>query len=376
MWARFSKKSQADFIKTRKFRQFFLRFVKLGIWAINKLGISADNQNMKPECLRKSIFLIFATSLFFSLGSFLSADSVYTVKKGDTLYSISRKYQITVAELRTANNLSESDILKEGARLVIPSADIRNAAALSSDNSEKNASSPENQSSSKSSSASSLNSPESRIYEVQKGDTLYGISRKFDIRLAELLSMNALDSNATIKVGQKLKVSKQDFSPNPVSSGQKSNPSPEKKSESSSVASSSSGSSSSSSSSASSSSGSSKNSSSSSVSWPLSNPSVKKVNGKVSGVLLTGKELEAVTCVREGTVMYTGVYRGFGEVVFVQSKTGLIYSYTGLGKVTCRKGDYVTFGSELGRTGKNDSSIKFMVFQNGMPIDPYKAPRG
>lgn len=330
---------------------------------------------MKPECLRKSIFLIFATSLFFSLGSFLSADSVYTVKKGDTLYSISRKYQITVAELRTANNLSESDILKEGARLVIPSADIRNAAALSSDNSDKNASSPENQSSSKSASASSLNSPESRIYEVQKGDTLYGISRKFDIRLAELLSMNALDSNATIKVGQKLKVSKQDSSSNPVSSGQKSNPSPEKKSESSSVASSyvSSGSSSSS---ASSPSGSSKNSSNSSVSWPLSNPSVKKVNGKVSGVLLTGKELEAVTCVREGTVMYTGVYRGFGEVVFVQSKTGLIYSYTGLGKVTCRKGDYVTFGSELGRTGKNDSSIKFMVFQNGMPIDPYKAPRG
>lgn len=333
---------------------------------------------MKPECLRKSIFLIFATSLFFSLGSFLSADSVYTVKKGDTLYSISRKYQITVAELRTANNLSESDILKEGARLVIPSADIRNAAALSSDNSEKNASSPENQSSSKSSSASSLNSPnspESRIYEVQKGDTLYGISRKFDIRLAELLSMNALDSNATIKVGQKLKVSKQDFSSNPVSSGQKSNPSPEKKSESSSVVSSS-VSSGSSSSSASSPSGSSRNFSSSSVSWPLSNPSVKKVNGKVSGVLLTGKELEAVTCVREGTVMYTGVYRGFGEVVFVQSKTGLIYSYTGLGKVTCRKGDYVTFGSELGRTGKNDSSIKFMVFQNGMPIDPYKAPRG
>lgn len=330
---------------------------------------------MKPECLRKSIFLIFATSLFFSLGSFLSADSVYTVKKGDTLYSISRKYQITVAELRTANNLSESDILKEGARLVIPSADIRNAAALSSDNSDKNASSPENQSSSKSSSASSLNSPESRIYEVQKGDTLYGISRKFDIRLAELLSMNALDSNATIKVGQKLKVSKQDSSSTPVSSGQKSNPSPEKKSESSSVASSS-VSSGYSSSSASSPSGSSKNSSNSSVSWPLSNPSVKKVNGKVSGVLLTGKELEAVTCVREGTVMYTGVYRGFGEVVFVQSKTGLIYSYTGLGKVTCRKGDYVTFGSELGRTGKNDSSIKFMVFQNGMPIDPYKAPRG
>ncbi len=355
MLARFLKKSQADII--------------------NKLGISADNQNMKPECLRKPIFLIFAASLFFSRGSFLSADSVYTVKKGDTLYSISRKYQITVAELRTANNLSESDILKEGARLVIPSADIRNAAALSSETGEKNAVSPENKFSSKNASASSLNLSESRTYEVQKGDTLYGISRKFDIRLAELLSMNGLDSNATIKVGQKLKVSSGNFSSKAEisSKDQKNFSSQEKQGTQGSV---SQGSSSGSVSSGQNTSSSLKNPSSSSVSWPLSNPSVKKVNGKVSGVLLTGKEAEPVTCVREGTVMYTGVYRGFGEVVFVQSKTGLIYSYTGLGKVTCRKGDYVTFGSELGRTGKSDSSIKFMVFQNGMPIDPYKAPRG
>ena len=48
-------------------------------------------------------FLFFAFSLY--------ADSVYEVQKGDTLYSISRKYQITVNELRIANNLSESDVI-------------------------------------------------------------------------------------------------------------------------------------------------------------------------------------------------------------------------------------------------------------------------
>ena len=75
--------------------------------------------------------------------------------------------------------------------------------------------------------------------------------------------------------------------------------------------------------------------------------------------------------------MYTGVYRGFGEVIFVQSKTGLIYSYSGLGKVTVKKGDYVLFNTELGVTGKgNNSSIKFMVFQNGKPVNPVTAPRG
>ena len=51
-------------------------------------------------------------SIFFIFIAALYADSTYKVEKGDTLYSISRKYQITVAELRTANNLSENDALK------------------------------------------------------------------------------------------------------------------------------------------------------------------------------------------------------------------------------------------------------------------------
>ena len=170
---------------------------------------------------RKSVCfgLFLFAGAFFS--SFAFADSSYIVKKGDTLYSISRKYQITVAELRTANNLSESDVLKEGVKLVIPSADIRNAAALSV-NQDKNDVKTDTKSDVKSGEKTQVKASASenvttksndvkdksvKYYEVQKGDTLYGISRKFDIRLAELLSINNLDTNATIKVGQKLKIS-------------------------------------------------------------------------------------------------------------------------------------------------------------------------
>ena len=287
--------------------------------------------------------------LFVLLNSavFLFADSTYVVKKGDTLYSISRKYEITVAELRTANNLSENDVLKEGAKLVIPSADISNAAALSS----TKTSSTENKPASKASSA---------VYEVQKGDTLYGIARKYGIKLPELLAMNNLDTNATIKIGQKLTV------PGSVSAALKNEPAKvtQKQLDSSQAETS----------------RQKVNSSAvvvSGVTWPLANPTVRNISGKVSGVQLTGRENEAVKCIREGTVMYTGVYRGFGDVVFIQSKTGLIYSYTGLGSVKAKKGDYVLAGTEIGRTGNgSESSIKFMVFQNGKPVDPVKAPRG
>ena len=77
--------------------------------------------------------------------------------------------------------------------------------------------------------------------------------------------------------------------------------------------------------------------------------------------------------------MYVGVYRGFGQVLFVQSKTGLIYAYTGLSSIDVKKGDYVVSGDKLGTAGvdsiSNKSQITFMVFQNGQPIDPAKAPR-
>ncbi|MGP1458511.1 MAG: LysM peptidoglycan-binding domain-containing protein [Treponema sp.] len=267
------------------------------------------------------------------------ADSSYTVTKGDTLYSISKKYQITVAELRAANNLTEKDVLKAGQKLTVPSADIGNAAALSASSSgNKNAASD------------GSSGAKTKVYEVQKGDTLYGIARKFSIKVPELLALNSIDTNSTIKAGQKLKIPTGEKTTLSASDSVKSSKTPEQ---------------------------SAGGKIDTTTVWPLSSPLVKNISGKVSGVELTGKPGEAVKAVHSGTVMYTGLYRGFGEVVFVRSKTGLIYSYSGLGSVNVAKGAHIASGDELGKTGRGDeAAIKFMVFKNGAPINPAKAPRG
>ena len=92
---------------------------------------------------------------------------LYQVKSGDTLYSIANKYNISINELKTINNLS-NDNLAVGQLLNVPS-------GLSLVN----------------------------TYIVEKGDTLYSIAKKFDISVNKLKEYNQL-SNNLLSIGQKL----------------------------------------------------------------------------------------------------------------------------------------------------------------------------
>lgn len=287
----------------------------------------------------KSFLSFFLCGSFLLTASALFADTVHLVEKGETLYSIGRKYQITVSELRAANGLSESDVLKFGQKLNIPSPDIENAATLNS---------------ASLSSGSAYSSDNLETYVAQKGDTYYGIARERGIKVAELFALNNLGSDASLKAGQKLKVPSlaaaqtaqgssldlKDVDPRKYSSAKNS----------------------------------------SGLVWPVKNPRITYVNGKVSGVQLSAAKKEKIMNIMAGTVMYCGSYRGFGEVVFVQSKTGLIYAYTGMSGISVKKGDYLVYGDTIGTAGvdsiSKESRLTLMVFRNGSPIDPATAPRG
>ena len=99
---------------------------------------------------------------------------IYTVKKGDTLYSIARKYNITVDELKRINNLT-SNSLSIGQQLKITE------------------------------STGSDTTNTSVTYTVKKGDTLYTISRKYNISVDELKKYNNLTSN-TLSINQVLRI--------------------------------------------------------------------------------------------------------------------------------------------------------------------------
>ena len=273
----------------------------------------------------------------------------HIVEKGDTLYSLSKKYGVSVDDLRSANAISGSD-LYAGQKLIIPAKKNDKRVTYES-------------------------------YTVKAGDTLYSIAKRSEITVDELRRLNSLDSSAVLKIGQNLKVPAQSTAaaqsgsavqnagasssglalsvPDTSSSARDnlsligSDKDPRAYS---------------------------KKNGDTSLVWPVKASEVVYVAGKISGVALTGAKNEHVTAIRSGTVMFSGIYRGFGQVVFVQSANGLIYVYTGLDTLAVTKGQKVNYGQQLGIIGSDPISgkslINLMVFKNGSPMDPAKAPRG
>lgn len=100
--------------------------------------------------------------------------NTYVVVKGDSLYTIGKKFGVSPEELMRFNNLS-SNILQIGQVLKIPT---KNEGIIT---------------------------PENITYTVVKGDSLYTISKKYGITVDELMRYNNL-SSTSLQIGQILKI--------------------------------------------------------------------------------------------------------------------------------------------------------------------------
>ena len=109
----------------------------------------------------------------------------------------------------------------------------------------------------------------------------------------------------------------------------------------------------------------------SSIIWPVQAKEVSYLSGKVYGVSISSSRGERVKTISSGTVLSTGPYRGFGQVVFLQSKTGFIYVYGGLDAITPHAGQSLAFGDEIGTIG----SVFFVTYMIGKCLNGFLADR-
>ena len=112
---------------------------------------------------------------------------IHVVKLGETAYSISRAYGITIEELRKENNLSEQYILSEGQSLRIPASRVDQTSGMQAQTRQRDEA--------------------TYIYHIiTPGETIYALSRLYNVSANEIIQSNPdIDIN-TISIGTEIAI--------------------------------------------------------------------------------------------------------------------------------------------------------------------------
>lgn len=116
----------------------------------------------------------------------VAANGEYRVRRGDTLFSIAQRFNMTVQQLRTVNNLGRNSIIRPGDRLRVVVAE-RSKTAMSG--------------------AAEEHSSNGVIqYRIRPGDTLERIASRHQVPIQDLIRWNGIASADDIAAGETLKI--------------------------------------------------------------------------------------------------------------------------------------------------------------------------
>ena len=275
----------------------------------------------------KSLILLIPLILMFSRSVFAD-NRIHLVVRGDTIFSLSRLYNVSQDELMRRNGMSSPSQLQAGMRLVIPGGAAGSPAT-----------------------ASSPAAASRGHHIVRPGETLYSLARNWGVSIQDLRDANGLSRNHVLRAGERLAIPGQAVQSSsatqsvPVQRDVARPPSRPLDS---------------------------------SIRWPITAREVLYMNSNM-GVLVTGVESESIKSLTRGTVVHASPWRGYGHVAIVESNGGYNYLYGAFASLSVRKGDRVEPGTELGKlgiypaTGKPD--LVLIVSRNGASVDPATAPR-
>ena len=288
--------------------------------------------------------LLWFGSLFLSLSAYDIPTQDYRVRRGDTLYSLARRYGVSVNEIMHINELESSTELKQGMLLKIPARDFPGQG--------------------KRSEASTQSAYSAHV--VVRGETLYAIARQYAMPLDELLELNGMGLDTVLKQGQTLVVRSlvaNKYKDRDESDFDSTNALPD------------------------------------GAYWPVAGRR-EMLKGKLEGVRILARDRSLVYAVRDGKVMWQGPYRSYGVVTLVVSHDDYVYLYGGnvhflvnIGQ-DIRKGDplgkvdsevenqlngqsqiYQGPNQQLARANRYPNQVYFSVFRNGQFVPIREAPR-
>ena len=269
----------------------------------------------------------------------LLSDNVHVIVAGDTLYSLSKKYNTSVDQLAKLNNLSEPYQLSVGQKLQVA------AKTVESKQDTLTVRKPV------------VSRGEMRVelqeIKIAPGDTLYSLSRKYSVPVNDLAVMNNIKPPFTLSVGQVLRVPdlqgtqvvqqtsvQQTDNENVVVAKTKSRPvkkissDPSKKLPKITAR------------------------SSTKFSWPLRGKILSDYGAKSNGLFNDGINIAAskgtvIKAAENGVVAYAGnEVKGMGNLIIIQHDAGWMTVYAHMDSMNVKRGTKVSVGQTIGKVGE------------------------
>ena len=313
----------------------------------------------------------------------------YTVKNGDSLWSISRKYDMKIQELASLNNLSKPYRIKPGQQLRISNSASKNQTSEPSIQIVKvdtykvksgdNLSTIAEKYNMKTAELAELNnlkkpyklkvgqnlkiktkqSINSNFYVVKSGDNLSTIAKKNNTSMAKIAELNGLKKPYKLKVGQKLVLTnpqQQTITVAKKETVQKPKPIVQQKSTA--------------------------QKSEVSFIWPIKGEVVSSFGNKANGLYNDGINISATDgadfkATEDGVVAYVGnELRGYGTIILIKHNKNWISAYAHCGSVKVSRGDKVSKGQIIGTVGQtgnvNTPQLYFSLRSGREAVDPMK----
>ncbi|MEW6534281.1 MAG: LysM peptidoglycan-binding domain-containing protein [Candidatus Auribacterota bacterium] len=147
------------------------------------------------------------------------SDQLYTVKKGDTLFSISRQYNVSHKELAQLNSITDPGLIKVGEQLRIPGGATQSVPQSSSTMMAKKAepkvekeevkqvaSKPVTQDYKPVPASTVRKTSTYAIHTVKRGENIWRIAEKYDVKVDAICELNNMNRNTELAAGDRIKI--------------------------------------------------------------------------------------------------------------------------------------------------------------------------
>lgn len=281
----------------------------------------------------------------------------YTVKSGDTVYSIAWRYELDPEAFAAWNNLNSSRLIKPGQRL-------HTRKPWNFDSTRKKPPRSAN-----STQSAKVEQPVAKVYsnekwvKAEKGDSLYALSRRYGVSIERLAQLNQLKKPYVIQPGQTIFLQPLNPASNKKPAVARSSvvrPQPPEETRQTRTA---------------------------AINWPKTVKWQRPANGQIikrfnrqrndsKGIDIAGKQGDKVVAAAGGKVVYSGDgLISYGRLIIIKHNNSFLSAYAYNHKLLVKEGDEVKRGqqiAEMGRKDKLSPRLHFEIRKNGKPVDPLK----